>query len=172
MAKKKRAINTGSQSIPAQARRELYGNAITRITNAIEHRFPLEAIALLESMMADRLEARLACIHKQDPEKLNFSTLGKLTQDLSCTKSAESDEAKAVYTKVAAWAVRRNEALHQMVKLAEGKEAEWATKVREAQETAETGLLLFRELDTLVKKLNKPPRRTLAKNKPGTNHAT
>jgi|GEM_PF-1330983 len=163
MAKKKRAINTGSQSIPAQARRELYGNAIARITNAIEHRFPLEAIALLESMMADRLEARLACIHKQDPEKLNFSTLGKLTQDLSSKALKESPEAIAIYKKANTWAHRRNAALHEMIKLAEGSEEVWATKVNEAQETAETGLPLFRELDALVKKLNKPPRRTLAK---------
>ncbi len=158
MTKKKRAINTGSESIPAQARRELYGNAISHINIAIEHRFPLEAIALLESMMADRLEARLACLFKQDPEKRMFSTVGKLAQDLRNKKLAESDEAKAVYASVMAWANRRNEALHQMVKLAEGNEKDWAEKVREAQETAEAGLPLFRKLDALVKKLNKPPR--------------
>ncbi len=166
MTKKKRAINTGSKSIPAQARRELYGNAISHINIAIEHHFPLEAIALLESMMADRLEARLACIHKQALDKRMFSTVGNLTQELCGKKLAESDEAKAVYASVTAWANRRNEALHQMVKLAEGSDEDWVTKVMEAQETAETGLPLFRKLDALVKKLDKPPRRTSVEKQP------
>ena len=156
MAKKKRIINTGPKSVPAQARRELYGNAISRINNAIEHRYPLEAIALIESMLADRLEARLAHLHHQSPAKRNLSTLGKLTDELSNKASKEGDEAKYIYEEVKTWANRRNEALHEMVKLAEGSEKDWKEKVGEAQATAEAGLPLFRQLDALVSKLNKP----------------
>jgi hypothetical protein len=158
MAKKKRVINTGPKSVPAQARRELYGHAISRVNNAIENRYPLEAIALLESMIADRLEARLACLHQQSPEKRNLSTLGNLTQELSGKKLGESDEAKVIYQEVNDWADRRNEALHEMVKLAEGSEKDWEEKVGEAQATAEKGLTLFRKLDELVRELNKPPK--------------
>jgi hypothetical protein len=157
MAKKKRAINAGPKSIPAQSRKSLYIKAISRINNAIEHRYPLEAIALIESMIADRLEARLACLFKQDPDKRKFSTLGKLTDELCGKKSKDSDEAKAVYENVAKWANRRNEALHQMVKLAEGDAKDWQMKIEEAQATAAAGLLLFRELDAVVRELNKPP---------------
>lgn len=156
MAKKKRVINTGPKSVPAQARRGLYRHAISRINNAIEQRYPLEAIALLESMIADRLEARLACLHQQSPEKRNLSTLGNLTQELSGDALKESKEAQDLYQKVKEWAHGRNEALHEMVKLAECSEKDWEEKVGEAQATAEKGLTLFRKLDALVRRLNKP----------------
>lgn len=156
--KKVRALNTGPKSVPAQARRALYGNAITQVKNAIEHRYPLEAIALLESMIADRLEARLAWVFNQDPDKQKFSTLGKLTDELCGKKSTESDDAKAVYKDVQAWADRRNEALHQMVKLADDDAKDWNARNNEAQAAAKAGLTLFRKLDALVRKLNKPPK--------------
>jgi hypothetical protein len=156
--KKVRAVNAGPKSGPAQARRGLYGNAITRVNNAIEHRYPLESIALLESMIADRLEARLAWLHQQRIDKREFSTLGNLTQELCGARSNESDEAKSVYEGVKAWADRRNEALHQMVKLAEGDPKDWKARLKEAQATAEAGVPLFNRVTALVRKLNKPPK--------------
>ena len=158
MTDKNRAINTGPKSGMAQARKEFYGNAIPRIKRAIEHLFPLEAIALLESMMADRLESRLAYIFKQRADKRKFSTIGQLVEELCEKKSTESHEEKAVYGHVKTWGARRNEALHEMVKLAEGNEKDWGAKIQDAQEIAEAGLPLFGILDRQVKKLNKPPR--------------
>lgn len=154
--KKVRAVNTGSKSIPAQARRGLYSSAVVRINSAIENSYPLEAIALLESMIADRLEARLAWIFEQDASKRKFSTLGRLTGALCGTESRESEDAKAVYKNVQEWADRRNESLHEMVKLAEGDAKDWNAKLEEAQSAAVDGLRLFKKLAALVKKLNKP----------------
>ena len=111
MTDKNRAINTGPKSGMAQARKEFYGNAIPRIKRAIEHLFPLEAIALLESMMADRLESRLAYIFKQRADKRKFSTIGQLVEELCGKKSTESHEEKAVYGHVKTWgpaAMRRS----------------------------------------------------------------
>ena len=147
--------NKGPNSLVAQARQKLYREAILRIKNAIEHRYPLEAIALLESMIADRLEARLAKIFIQDPCKGAFSTLGKLTKKLGGEELKENEAAKDLYKAVKTWAERRNEALHQMVKLAEGDTKDWAGRLEEAQATAEAGMTLFRKLDALVGKLNK-----------------
>ncbi|MDD2919324.1 hypothetical protein [Rhodoferax sp.] len=164
--KKVRAVNAGPKSGPAQARRRLYGNAITRINNAIEHRYPLESIALLESMMADRLEARLAWLHQQGVNKREFSTLGKLTQELCSALSNESDEAKSVYEAIKAWANRRNEALHQMAKLVEDDPKDWKARLREAQATAEAGVPLFNKVTALVRKLNRPPKPVVAATQP------
>jgi hypothetical protein len=156
-----RGENKGPNSLVAKARQKLYREAISRIKNAIKHRYPLEAIALLESMIADRLEARLAKIRIQDPCKGAFSTLGKLTKKLGGEELKESEAAKVLYNAVTLWADRRNEALHQMVKLAEGDTKDWAARLEEAQATAEAGMTLFRKLDRLVKGLNKSSSSTL-----------
>lgn len=153
--KRVRAINDGPKSAPAQTRRKFYANAIDRIKTAIKEGYPLEAITLLESMMADRLEARLACISNQEAEKRKFSTLGRLSRELCGNASHESDDAKTVYEEVQEWASQRNESLHEMVKLAEGDAKDWKAKLKEAHSTAKDGLKLFRQLDVLVRKLNK-----------------
>jgi hypothetical protein len=159
-AEKFRVVNTGPKSIPAQRRRMLYSEAILRIEDAIRHRYPLEAIALIESLLSDRLEARLAWINGQHSDKRNFSTPGKLVYELCAQTTNESLDAKAIYKEVKAWADGRNESLHQMVKLAEGDENDWEARLKEAQATAEAGVPLFNKLDALVKKLNKPPKPT------------
>ena len=148
------AKNMGHKSEVAEARQALYTCAISLVNNAIEHGYPLEAIALLESMIADRLEARLAKISSGFTYVRNFSTLGSLTRKLGGEKLKESDIAKLRYKAVKTWAERRNKALHQMVKLAEGDTKDWAARREEAQATAEAGLKLFRELDALVRRLN------------------
>ena len=150
-----REINCQSKSAPAQSRMQLYRFAIPRIESAIRARYPLEAIALLESAIADRLESRVARIHDQASDKRKFSTLGRLISQLCGRCSGEADDAKLIYNKVPVWAARRNKALHEMVKLAETDATEWKGRQKEAQTIAEEGLPLFREVDALVKKLNR-----------------
>ena len=154
--KKVGAKNTGPHSVVAQARRVLYTKGIARVIDAMEHGYPLEAIALLESMIADRLEARRDCISAQETNKRVFDTAYETAEFLAGKKQPESDAAKEIYEAVKAWAPRRNELLHQMVKLAEDEAKAWDARLQEAQSTAKDGLELFRKLDALVKKLNKP----------------
>jgi len=151
-----RAVNSGPKSVIAQKRFQLYRAASTRIQQAIKSHYPLEAIALTESMIADRLEARLACIHGQTSEKRKFSTLGKLTDELCGKNSSESIESKNVFRAVKDWADLRNEAIHEMVKVAESDNKDWSKRMEEAEVVAEKGLELFKKLNALVSKLNKP----------------
>ena len=149
-----RAINEGPKSETGRARQRLYRHHQGRIAEAIKAGFYLEAITLIESMVADRLEARLAHIHHQIPEKRKFSTLGNLLQELSGEKCNESEASQAIYTQVADWAGDRNRALHELVKLEEGSCQSWSEKYGFAKQTAEDGRALFRRLDALIKKLN------------------
>lgn len=75
---KVRLINTGRTSSVAKARQALYRSCTARIKEAIKLGFYLEAIALLESMITDRLESRIAAIHGQDEEYRKFRTIGYL----------------------------------------------------------------------------------------------
>ena len=57
MSKKK--IRAAILDIPGQERNEIIKAAISRYNTAIEHSFFLEATALMESLISDRLESRL-----------------------------------------------------------------------------------------------------------------
>ena len=119
----------------------------------------MEAVTLLESLIADRLEARLASIHGQKSEKRKFSTLGNLTQELKGCGAGETEETKAIYERVDQWATLRNEAIHEFAKLREGSSRKWETKYKKAVKAAEEGIGLFNDLSAEVKKLNRPRRR-------------
>ena len=151
-----RAINTSPKGDVAQQRKQLYKDALVKIDAALKAGYFLEAIAICESILADRLEARLAWINGQKEDKRKYSTVGRLADELKGEKSCECDDAKKLYAKVKAWAEVRNEAIHQMVKLSETNPETWENKYRAAETTAKDGLMLFRDIDRLVRKLNMP----------------
>lgn len=142
-------------SSTGQARRNLYSLCIKRINKALDDDYVLEAVTLIESLIADRLESRLAHLHKQDPKKRKFSTIGTLSQELMGKKLAEPEEAREIYESIGLWSKKRNAAIHEFAKLREGSSKKWETKYKEAKSAANNGLTLFRDLDKLVRKLNR-----------------
>jgi hypothetical protein len=117
--------------------------------------FYLEAVAILESMIADRLESRQARKHPDCPEKHEFSTLCRLAEELAGKKSDDSDEAKQVYREAVRWASLRNTCVHELAKLEDGCSLSWDDRYAKVKETAISGLSLFRRLDNQVRRLNK-----------------
>ena len=150
-----RAINQGPHSDVAQTRRSLYQNALGKVSAALNDGYAIEAVTLLESMIADRLEARRAKIHSQKLEKRKSPLLIPLIDELCGNNAGESDTAKELYEEVRTWTEARNTAIHQMVKLPENSVKRWDEKYAEARITAESGLDLFRRLDTKIKELNR-----------------
>ena len=148
--------SSGPKSRTGQARRDLYAKSLERIAKAIEDGYALEAITLLESLIADRLESRLASIHDQKAEKRKFSTLGNLTQELKGKKAGEPKEAVKLFKRVDDWADLRNEAVHEIAKLREGSSKKWETKYKKAVKAAKEGIELFNDLSAEVQKLNRP----------------
>ncbi len=73
--KKVRAKNTGTASVVGQVRHHLYQNAFKRINDSIEAGFYIEAISIIESIITDRLEARISFI--TDNEQI-FDTIHTL----------------------------------------------------------------------------------------------
>lgn len=71
--------------IPGQERYEIIKAAISRYNTAIEHLFFLEATALMESLISDRLESRLGELKK---EQISFDTIGNL---LNALRKIETD---------------------------------------------------------------------------------
>lgn len=162
---KVRSVNTGRHSAVAIAREDLYSHCNIQAKKAMDRGFYLEAIALLESMITDRLESRIAAIHGQDETCRTFRTIGYLLHGrgskackiqrlsgLLDKELAEPEDLLVVYRRVEEWSAGRNTCLHQMVKLGGKASKNWAERIAYAKETAESGLKIFRELSSLIDK--------------------
>lgn len=134
----------------------LYRRCIAQYYEAIGQEFYIEAVAIIESLISDRLESRLACKHGNAVSKRRFSTVGKLATELKGKNSGEASEAREIYSEISLWSTSRNSVIHQLAKLEEGETPDWDARYREARRTTETGMALFRKLDRLVWNLNRP----------------
>jgi hypothetical protein len=125
--------------------------------------FHIEAIALCESLLSDRLEARRAWLARQLESKREFGTLGGLARELLGQSSNEAGDPieanKLIYEDCVKWADDRNKAIHEMFKLAEGDESNWEVRYAALEAVADSGLKLTRKLSAAVKKSNTPEQR-------------
>ncbi len=84
-----------------RSRGELYKNALDRATDAYNHEYFLESIALVESLMTDRLEAVISVF---DGQPAKFGTVAEavyeLKQRLSGVPGADD---LPLFTAVSAW---------------------------------------------------------------------
>jgi hypothetical protein len=85
-----------------------------RIEASIQKGFDIEAIALLESLMCDRLSSRLAY-------KTNKEFDIKLTLAQACSQllalSEDSSEFRESIVQIRGWAKQRNKAVHEIAKI-------------------------------------------------------
>lgn len=146
MSKKK--IRATILDIPGQEKYEIIKAAISRYNTAIEHTFFLEATALMESLISDRLESRLGELKK---EQISFDTIGNL---LNALRKIETDIVlKEIMNKqINTWCGDRNTVIHQAAKLEIGKKKDWNDFLKQAEKTAKDGRKIF---DAYNKQLNK-----------------
>jgi hypothetical protein len=113
-------------------RYEIIKSAISRFNTAIEHSFFLEATALIESLICDRLESRVGELTHKSVE---FGTLGDLLKKLN---SIETDiELKRIMNSILyQWSRKRNIVIHQAAKIELGKKKDWNDYLRLAESTA------------------------------------
>lgn len=122
------------------SRQQLWRAAKGRMRRALEEGFYLEAIALQESMIADRLESLL-----DGGDGIRMQTLGRLisaaTGLLDRSTLAAIDE----------WRNDRNAALHQMVKHGEGFDHGWRERIAYAHLVALRGIRVIQVTDSAVR---------------------
>lgn len=147
----------GTQSTTGQARYEVYTNVWRRINAAMDAGFWLEAVTLAESIIADRLEARLAYLAGQSPDGRKVMTANQAVGQLRNGTDASNDSAMELYDRVRAWSDKRNSVLHELAKVFETTTDDWNSRYDSAKEVAEAGVKLARDISALVRKLNKPP---------------
>jgi hypothetical protein len=133
------------------ARFSLYKEAYARINDAIDKGYFLEAVALEESLISDRLESRISFLTKVD---FGFRTLERLIAEASA-KETDASFKNLVQTEVSTWKHQRNKTLHEMAKLADGDTSAWADRMKAAGTAAQTGLKVLRKLDARYKQLRR-----------------
>jgi hypothetical protein len=126
---------------------ELLSNAHSRIPYAISRGFHIEAIAIIESVLADRLES---AINASNPELRIKNTLGSVIRtsaELGVIKKDLADNLKI-------WHDARSKIIHEMVKLSE-EESTWSERMKFARQIALEGVQLTKEVDKISKKLKR-----------------
>ena len=132
-------------------RYEIMKSAMSQYNTAIEHSFFLEATALIESLICDRLESRIGELTHKSVE---FGTLGDLLTKLN---KIEADvELKTIMNNILyQWAGKRNIVIHQAAKIELGKKKDWNDYLRLAESTAKEGRKAFDSYNKQLKKLRR-----------------
>ena len=133
----------------------MYKQAWNRYNEAYKAKYFIECIALVESLIADRMESLANEISSSS--KFSYSTLEKLTEYLSGKKQTPmlTESIIQIIGKIVAWKDGRNKAIHEMAKLSEGLNETFEQKYGELSQISDTGRELFNELNNEIRKFRK-----------------
>lgn len=147
---RKRAIATSGQDV-AKHRYQIYKSAFTRLKEAQNLGFFLEAITLIESLASDRVESRLSFIGGED---FSFKTLERLVKK-STELETDTTMKLLVESELNIWAGKRNRALHEMAKIESGDVSTWDERYALLKSVVDSGVKLLRKIDRQVNKLSR-----------------
>jgi hypothetical protein len=155
MNRSRKSASAGKKSAVGQERREIYAGVWRAIKHAAEQGCWLEVIALCESVIADRLEARLAHVGCQSAASRTIRTANQSAKLLLDLNSLSEDE-KELLRRVQPWSRLRNSAVHELAKVIEGTSATWNARQKETEEVAKQGINIARATSRWVRKVNSP----------------
>ncbi len=122
-----------------KSKQELYRQAHKRITRSINKGSHIEAVALIESIMSDRIESAISVITNKP---VIASTLGSLFKKLNELEPAPIDLRTAIWE----WNQSRAFVIHQMVKLTNEVDSSWTERITYSRKTAAEGLKILKDL--------------------------
>ncbi len=139
----------------------MYKYAWDRYNEAYKAKYYIECIALVESLIADRMESLANEISSSS--KFSYSTLEKLIAYLSGKNQAPLLTESIIQTigKIEVWKDGRNKAVHEMAKLSENLNETFEQKYGELSKIADTGRELFNELNNELRKIRKKQNKSI-----------
>jgi len=154
---KPRAIaNTPTVS---EQRRSTIAACYSWIEYSIANGFYMEAVTIIESLIADRMESRLSFLLSGD---VGFQMLQNLLDKLYSIESdrklkelLKNPDPNSVEIDLQKWIKERNEIVHQAAKIEHANFIPFHIKLQRAKTSAETGKALARKIDTRVKYLRR-----------------
>ena len=148
MTKVERQNSTRSKYTPAlgKAKRELYRKAHKHLDRATAKGSHIEVIAILESLMSDRLESAISSI---TGESQAVNSLGSLVSKFHQIHSIDDE----LRLRLREWNRHRSQIIHQMVKLTENHTPTWAERMTFARRVAAEGKILLKDLRRVTDKV-------------------
>jgi len=146
METRKRAI-IDSSDVRLQ-RHTLYASVLSRVNQAINGGYNLEAITLLESIIADRLES--FCNEQTNSNQFAFKMLNQLINE--SRKYPITDNWLVLLNELNTWRDNRNRFLHEMAKIEEGNNSTFEDKYSNSSAYAVQGKELFHKIDNEIRK--------------------
>ena len=141
------------------ARHDRYASAIDRVKDALSNGYFVEAIAIEESLIGDRLES---LANEFSNGKHSYKPLGNLVYILINDYSIDlTKEQTEILNEIKDWAINRNHAIHEMGKLDSNLKETFQESYNNLQEIAEKGMPLFNKINNAIRK----QRRAKAKGK-------
>jgi len=126
-----------------ELRKELRSRAEDRLARAMRSGYYIEAVALEDSMISDRLEGLLG-LRK---EHVAMNSLGQLAQ---LARAMDPKAFTALAQRLQAWAELRNQVVHQMVKVGPTHRGDWESRLAAARVAAVEGQTLAVDVDRTV----------------------
>jgi hypothetical protein len=101
------------------AKRDSYALASVMLEDAVLHNYPLQAIAIEESILSDRLWSALNSVNVKNGKHESMGTALEVWKKLKKDNSAANPfdaEIETIYTKLSNWWECRNKLIHGIVK--------------------------------------------------------
>lgn len=132
----------------AKAKAILFREAYRRIDRAIAKGFHLEAIAIVESLICDRIESTISLVTTKESYP---DTLGPLLSQIR-KLSVFPDE---LIRELDSWRRDRNLVMHQMVKITNSDTTDWRSRMKFARLTALTGKSLLQNVNSNTNRIKR-----------------
>ena len=131
-----------------KARNTLFSEAFRRIDRAISAGFHLEAVAILESLICDRLEMAISIKLESSIRPGNLGPLLSKAKSLGIYSEELLEELNS-------WRSSRNQVMHQMVKITDSKSFNWRERIKFARKTAIEGKEILKQIQKRNSRLKK-----------------
>jgi len=138
-----------------EVRYNTYYASIERYQQALENKYYIECISLMESLIADRLESLANQI--SESRDYSYKTLERLLEFLQGHKQKYllNEDMLQSLEHIVNWKNDRNKAIHEMAKLTDNLNEQFSTRYANLKNIANEGYNLFRELDNSIRKFRK-----------------
>lgn len=148
---------TGGQGTAiARQRYGLYKLANEQLKAAYEAEFYIECVSICESIISDRIEARLQFLRRGTDKPSHIDSLGRLLKQVTDIEPEDQVELRAAYASIQEWGNARNKTIHQFVKVTDqNQDLDGKGRVRNAKTAARDGIRLMKMISALVRKHNK-----------------
>jgi hypothetical protein len=135
-------------------KQQLYALSFQRISDAIKQGFPIEALALEESIISDRLHSFIKDCFPADLKKCGD---GGISDRLKVVRIYFAHEKHDILCRIKSWIGKRNQAIHGIVATKGGCKAKLtgANFISEAMAAAKKGEILAHKVSDWVRKVKR-----------------